>query len=113
MFSVKKAAATAVVGGTLAASFIGTTAAQAKPAGSTYEGCKYGYVCIYPENKGWNGGHPSNTYYTYGAHNLSNQLGHHYVFNNQSGGASVTLTRVTTARTQCSTSTRSASPTTT
>ncbi len=36
---------------------------------------------------GWNGDRPSHAYYSYGAHNLSGQVGQHYVFNNQTGGA--------------------------
>jgi hypothetical protein len=35
--------------------------------------------------------HPTNVYWSYGAHNLSNQYGDHYVFNNQYGGASMSL----------------------
>lgn len=64
-----------------------TTSAQA--AGGTYEGCPYTAVCIYPQNAGWNGGHPSLFYYSFGAHNLSNQFGNHVIFNNQSGGATM------------------------
>jgi hypothetical protein len=51
------------------------------------QGCESGWVCIYPENTGWNGGRPSHSYYHYGAHNLVNQFGWHRVFNNQTGGA--------------------------
>ncbi|MFJ5303725.1 hypothetical protein [Streptomyces sp. NPDC088350] len=68
-------------------------AAQAAPAsGSTVYGCPSGAVCIYgqgvypPDNP-----NPTNVYYSYGAHNLSNQLGYHYVINNQYGGASASL----------------------
>ena len=35
--------------------------------------------------------HPTNVYYSYGAHNLSNQFGYHVVLNNQYGGASASL----------------------
>jgi hypothetical protein len=62
----------------------GATAAQ---AASTFEGCPAGYVCLYPQDAGWNGGHPSCMWFTYGAHNLSNQFGIHRFFNNQTGGA--------------------------
>ena len=69
--------------------------AGAKPAaavtGGTYQGCPYGAVCIYPRDAGWNNGHPSEVYWSYGAHKLYNQLGNHFVFNNQSGGAGVWL----------------------
>lgn len=74
------ATATLLCGG---AAVMATTASAA----GTVEGCPFGDVCVYPQNAGWNGGHPSLTFYTYGAHNLSNQLGSHYVFNNQSGAA--------------------------
>lgn len=63
------------------------TAAAAKAA--TTQGCPYGAVCIYPQNAGWNGGHPSHFYYSYGAHNLSNMVGVHRIYNNQSGGATM------------------------
>lgn len=82
-----KAATALVFAAGVLATTAGTSGAQA--AGSTVEGCNYGYVCIYPENAGWNGGHPSLTYYTYGAHNLSSQYGNHIVYNNQSGGATM------------------------
>jgi hypothetical protein len=52
--------------------------------GGEYEGCPYGAVCIYPRDKGWNNGKPSNVYWSYGVHKLYNQIGNHYVFNNQS-----------------------------
>ena len=58
-------------------------------ASGTYQGCPSGYVCIYPENTGWNGGHPSLFYYYYGSYNLSNQFNVHRIFNNQTGGATM------------------------
>jgi len=67
---------------------IGATGAQ---AAGTYQGCPYGAVCVYPQGADWNGGHPSDVYYSYGAHNLSNQTGTHIVFNNQSDGATAHL----------------------
>lgn len=75
------AAGTLVVGG--------ATAAGAQPAQvrATVQGCPSGAVCVYPQNAGWNGGHPSLFFYSYGAHNLSNQVGTHRIFNNQTGGA--------------------------
>ncbi len=60
-----------------------TTAAQ---AAGTIQGCPSGYVCLYP-NASWNNGHPSQIWYTYGAHNLSNQFGVKRIFNNQTDGA--------------------------
>lgn len=61
------------------------TATPAQAAG-TYQGCPYGYVCIYP-NASWNNGKPSLKYYYYGVYNLSGQFGMKRIFNNQWGGA--------------------------
>ena len=77
---------------------VGATSAQAQPTDGTYEGCPYGAVCIYPQNAGWNNGQPSDFFYSYGAHNLSNQYGTHVVFNNQYGGATATLTPSSSGR---------------
>jgi hypothetical protein len=66
---------------------VGAATATSASAAGSYEGCPSGYVCLYPENAGWNGGHPSALYYYYGAYNLSNQYGTHRFFNNQTGGA--------------------------
>ncbi|EMF53903.1 MULTISPECIES: hypothetical protein [Streptomyces] len=63
------------------------TATQAQAA--TSHGCPDGYVCIYPENAGWNNDQPSHKYYTYGYHNLSNMVGTHRIINNQTGGATM------------------------
>ncbi|MCW2755873.1 MAG: hypothetical protein JWQ32_3284 [Marmoricola sp.] len=38
---------------------------------------------MYPQNAGWNNDRPSLEFWSYGAHNLSNQVGRHYVLNNQ------------------------------
>lgn len=76
-----------VAGFALAAGLVMTAGGtNAQASGSTYEGCPYGYVCVYPGSN-WNGGVPSLKYYTYGVHDLYNQYGTHRVFNNQSGGA--------------------------
>lgn len=69
----------------------GLTAQPASASGSTVHGCASGYVCIYPQNAGWNGDVPQATYYAYGAFNLSSMYGSHYVLNNQTGGAAVGL----------------------
>jgi len=63
----------------------------ALPAAST-EGCPLGDACIYPENKGWNGGHPSLMFYYYGVYPFDGKIipyqnGNHYIFNNQTDGA--------------------------
>ncbi|MFJ9630164.1 hypothetical protein ACIQPR_06925 [Streptomyces sp. NPDC091280] len=68
-------------------------AAQAKPAdGPSWDGCPSGAVCIYGEGVvPANNPHPTDVYYSYGAHNLSNQTGQHWILNHQTGGASVSL----------------------
>lgn len=71
----------------LAVCTTGLTAAVATPAfaSAKVHGCPSGAVCVYPRNAGWNGGHPERggVYFSYGAHNLHDQLGYHYVLNNQ------------------------------
>lgn len=64
-----------------------TTHAVAHPAAGTVHGCPEGYACIYPQDAGWNGDHPSQMWYYYGTYQLSNQFGNHYIYNNQTGGA--------------------------
>jgi hypothetical protein len=77
-----------IIGATVGAVTIALAAGAAPAqAAGTIQGCPSGYVCLYPQNAGWNGGHPSYKWYTYGAHNLSNQFGTHRFFNNQTGGA--------------------------
>lgn len=63
-------------------------APQARAAGAVH-GCPSGAVCIYPQNRGWNGDRPGLTFWAYGPHNLSNLYGTHRVLNNQYGGAQV------------------------
>lgn len=85
----KAAAVTFSAGALLTGAAATATSAGAAPAAGTQEGCPYGYVCIYPQNAGWNGGHPESNgkYFHYGAYNLHNQFGTHRLFNNQSGVA--------------------------
>ncbi|MFE6100842.1 hypothetical protein [Streptomyces laurentii] len=64
-----------------------TGAGNAAAAGSLY-GCPSGAVCVYAEGKDPSSGTLTHTYWSYGAHNLSNQYGWHAVVNNQTGGAS-------------------------
>jgi hypothetical protein len=72
----------------VAAAVVGIgTLGLAAPADAATEGCPSGYVCIYPSTN-WNGGVPSLKFYTYGYHNLTNVVGKHRFFNNQTGGAS-------------------------
>ncbi len=80
---------------TVASSTTNAHAAPARPlltpvSGGNH-GCPAGYVCIYPQNAGWNGDHPSLKYYNYGVYQLHNQFGTHYLFNNQTSGAWVWL----------------------
>jgi hypothetical protein len=87
--SVKRAALTAAA---LAATALsGGLVQPATASSSTVHGCPSGYVCIYPQSAGWNGDVPQLKYVDYGAYNLSNMVGNHYVLNNQTGGASVGL----------------------
>ncbi|MEU0119436.1 hypothetical protein ABZ137_38595 [Streptomyces bobili] len=81
--------ATALAFATVTATVVATATAQAKPT-DTWAGCPYGAVCIYPQNQN-PAVSPSHIYWTYGAHNLSNQVGNHWVLNNQYDGAVVEL----------------------
>ncbi|MGI5466384.1 hypothetical protein [Streptomyces sp. CA-132043] len=60
---------------------------QRRPGSGQPARLSLGAVCVYPQNAGWNNDRPSLVFYSYGAHNLSNQVGQHYVLNNQTGGA--------------------------
>ncbi|MEU6314905.1 hypothetical protein [Streptomyces sp. NPDC047014] len=62
---------------------------QAQPA-DAWAGCPDGAVCIYPQNQN-PAVKPTHIFYSYGAHNLSNQFGNHWVLNNQYGGATANL----------------------
>ncbi|MFJ1586491.1 hypothetical protein ACIOC1_24615 [Streptomyces sp. NPDC088197] len=76
----------------LSVAAVGTVGAvRADAAGGTVHGCPYGAVCVYPNDTDWGNDHPSFVYWSYGAHNLSNQYGWHDVLNNQSGGARARL----------------------
>ncbi|MFB7788151.1 hypothetical protein ACFY0N_12165 [Streptomyces vinaceus] len=63
--------------------------ADARPA-DDWAGCPYGSVCIYPQDQN-PAVKPTHIFTSYGAHNLSNQYGRHWVLNNQYGGASASL----------------------
>ncbi|WP_329179920.1 hypothetical protein [Streptomyces sp. NBC_01477] len=65
----------------------GLTNAQA--AGSSWDGCPSGAVCVYAQDA--EAVTPTDVYWSYGAHNLSNQVGWHWVLNNQTGGAHARL----------------------
>ncbi|WP_404961319.1 hypothetical protein [Streptomyces sp. 147326] len=64
-------------------------AVEAKPV-DAWAGCPEGAVCIYPQNQN-PAVKPTHVFYSYGAHNLSNQFGNHWVLNNQYGGATANL----------------------
>jgi hypothetical protein len=68
-------------------------ATPASAAGPRLHGCPYGAVCIYPEGRGLNDDRPEpgGIYFSYGAHNLRNQLHSHTIVNNQYGGARYAL----------------------
>ncbi|MGW1561097.1 hypothetical protein ACWCQ1_31865 [Streptomyces sp. NPDC002144] len=83
---MRGAAALAVA--TAAVAAIGTSSANASDR--TVYGCPGGAVCIYPRDADIHNSTPTNIYYSYGAHNLSNQFGNHYVLNNQYGSANAT-----------------------
>jgi hypothetical protein len=80
------AAALALVTAAVAAAGTGTAHASDKPV----YGCPGGAVCIYPEGAAMETSTPTDIFYSYGAHNLSNQYGYHVVLNNQYGGAGAT-----------------------
>ena len=53
-------------------------------------GCSSGTVCMYTDD-GYASGSSEHHWYQYGCVNLSNEYGDRYIFNNQTGGASVTI----------------------
>lgn len=67
-----------------AASRAQTSSAVALPA--IIDRCQEGFACFYPDT-GWNGGHPTREWFSYGTYKISGWLGNHRVFNNQTGGA--------------------------
>lgn len=79
---MRGAAALAIATAAVAAAGTGSAHASDKPAYN----CPGGAVCIYPQNADYKTSTPTTVFYSYGAHNLSNQVGNHYVMNNQYGG---------------------------
>ncbi len=73
----------AALGIAVVAATVGLGVQTPANATTTVHGCPSGAFCIYPQNAGWNNNKPSYEFFSYGAHNLSNQVGHHYVLNNQ------------------------------
>ncbi|HEU5427003.1 MAG TPA: hypothetical protein VFU74_09020 [Actinocrinis sp.] len=79
-------ASAAVVAAVGAATFTGGTAAHAAAIADNWYGCDPGWVCIYAQGVAWEDLSASNlneAYYSYGAHNLHNEYGGHWVINNQ------------------------------
>ncbi|AUY48033.1 hypothetical protein [Streptomyces sp. CB01881] len=77
-------AAAALALATAAVTALGATGAQA--ADGSWDGCPYGAVCVYGEGAPTSTP-PTDVFWSYGAHNLQNKTGWHWVLNNQSGGA--------------------------
>ncbi|CAM5652763.1 hypothetical protein [Streptomyces griseorubiginosus] len=67
--------------------------AEAKPAADSWGTCPAVAVCVFPEgvDAGTTQTSPTNTYWSYGPHNLSGQYGYHWVYNNHTGGAQAYL----------------------
>ncbi|WP_067641519.1 hypothetical protein [Actinomadura latina] len=80
------AATVGIAATTLAGSVAGPT--EAKAAGGPWLGCPYGAVCIYTDTTF---SHITQTFWSYGPHNLVNQYGRRPIVNNQYGGATATL----------------------
>lgn len=84
------------LGAVAAAAFSATAigAAQAdepwKTQGEPVDGCPYGAVCLYSP-AGLANDDPEHVYWSYGVHELHNEIGVHHIHNNQSGGAGVSV----------------------
>ncbi|MEV0219309.1 hypothetical protein [Streptomyces sp. NPDC050704] len=72
----------------LAFGLLGVGAGSASAAQSD---CPVGAVCIYPQGQSEKTSKPTNIYYARGVHKLYNQLGYHWVYNNQTDGWTVKL----------------------
>ncbi|MDX3072563.1 hypothetical protein ACIP98_19210 [Streptomyces sp. NPDC088354] len=87
--SLRALLGTSAVTATVAATVL-TGAGAAHAAGDLY-GCPSGAVCVYAQDQPASSSTLTSAYYSYGAHNLVNQFGWHWVINNQTGGASATI----------------------
>ncbi|KND25223.1 hypothetical protein [Streptomyces acidiscabies] len=72
----------------LAGTGLATSASAAPAVRADAHGCKSGYVCIYP-GPSWNNDKPSYRYFDYGYYNLRGFYGLYRIFNNQTGGATM------------------------
>jgi hypothetical protein len=86
--AVRKAAAAAIA---IAATCVMTLGPATTAHAQTWYGCPDGWVCLYPQDTYYWNSNPEQMWYTYGYHNLSNVYGTHYIFNNQTGNASIDL----------------------
>lgn len=84
-------AAAALALAAAAVTTLGVTGASADD--TPWAGCPSGAVCIYAQNVKDGISTPTDVFWSYGAHNLSNQVGMHWVLNNQTGGAHAHLCR--------------------
>ncbi|MFE4517095.1 hypothetical protein ACFRMQ_23205 [Kitasatospora sp. NPDC056783] len=69
-----------------------TTTGAGEALADDWAGCPSGAVCVYPQDQD-PAVSPSDVYWSYGAHRLSNQYGNHWVLDNQTGGAHARLCR--------------------
>ncbi|MWA01714.1 hypothetical protein F8568_015290 [Actinomadura sp. LD22] len=69
----------------------GSESAHTAAAHDPWHTCPDGAVCVYPEGADPAGSNPTYVFKKYGAHNLRNQFGNHWVLNNQYGGATASL----------------------
>lgn len=85
----KRRIAGAAAAFTIAAAGVATFGPVSSAYAATY-GCPSGWTCVY------SGPNPATSridaeFFSYGAHNLSNEYGTHAVYNNQTGGAGAYL----------------------
>lgn len=66
-------------------------AAPAQAATGTVHGCKRGWVCMYGQEASFETTTPTKSWYHYGVYNLHSVYGHHWIMDNQYGGAYVVL----------------------
>src|SRR5689334_3211673 len=87
-------AAAALALAAAAVTTVGTTgahAAAASPA-TSWNGCPLGAVCIFPQNVDpGQSPTPEAVFWSYGPHNLSNEVGMHWVYNFQTQDAHATF----------------------
>lgn len=76
------AAATGIAVMALIASPVASARTDGSDAAGTVAGCPVGAFCIYP-GATWNNGHPEYVFYSYGAHNIYNEIGTRWTYNNQ------------------------------